>query len=110
MMELTKPSRSAAAGRNKDSLNGDGDDEEEAPGGIANMRVVNASKVKGLPRGCYYIPLRSFPRNPPIKNERKTWHRVVVQETCGTALQHIRAVFRCHVGGLFIFHPRSSTI
>lgn len=46
MMELTKPQR-AAHPDDDDSLsgvNGGGEDEEEA-GGIANMRVVNASKV-----------------------------------------------------------------
>lgn len=47
MMELTKPPRSAAGrSSSSDPLDGGGGgDEEEAPGGIANMRVVNASKV-----------------------------------------------------------------
>lgn len=46
MMELTKPQRTANPD-NDDPLSGvpgGGEDEEEA-GGIANMRVVNASKV-----------------------------------------------------------------
>ena len=47
MMELTKPPKNPA-GRSVDPLSGGGDDEEEAPGGIANMRVVNASKVMGM--------------------------------------------------------------
>lgn len=66
MMELTKPPRSAAAGRNKDPLIGDGDDEEEAPGGIANMRVVNASKVMGPAAGAIMLYfLTKLPSEPP---------------------------------------------
>lgn len=45
MMELTKPQRTAVQDDDPFSgVTGGGDDEEEA-GGIANMRVVNASKV-----------------------------------------------------------------
>ena len=47
MLELTKPQR-AARPDDDDPLSGvagGGEDEEEA-GGIANMRVVNASKVQ----------------------------------------------------------------
>lgn len=49
MMELTKPPK-RAVNQDDDPLSGGGgggeEDEEEA-GGIANMRVVNASKVRG---------------------------------------------------------------
>lgn len=45
MMELTKAPKDSAAAVN-DPLSGEGaEDDEEAAGGIANMRVVNASKV-----------------------------------------------------------------
>ena len=64
-MELTKPPRSAA-GRNNDPLNGGWDDEEEAPGGIANMRVVNASKVMGPSRVLLYFATK-LPSEHPHK-------------------------------------------
>lgn len=44
MVELTQPPRRANAGAS-DLLSSGGGEDEEAPGGIANMRVVNASKV-----------------------------------------------------------------
>lgn len=52
MAELTKPPR-RASNQDDDPLagaGGGGEDEEKA-GGIANMRVVNASKVRGGNRG-----------------------------------------------------------
>lgn len=58
MAELTKPPR-RVSNQDDDPLagtGGGGEDEEEA-GGIANMRVVNASKVRGGSRGvrvCYF--------------------------------------------------------
>lgn len=52
MTELTKPPR-RASNQDDDPLagaEGGGEDEEEA-GGIANMRVINASKVRGGSHG-----------------------------------------------------------